>query len=280
VRHAPALLVLCVACTGGRGERAGVVTRDSAGVRIIESASPAWGDSAGWRLSGEPLVRIGSPAGMPEYELFQVRAVARLSDGRIVVVNSGSDQIRVYAEDGRYLTTFGGPGEGPGEFRTPISLWVLPGDTLLVADLDRFSLFDRNYRFLRTEAFGRRLPQQRLADGTFVGMGFAAGEDFLKLGQVRPLYAVIRTRPDDSQDTLTILPGDDVFRSARGNGISQWQVPFGLRRLLVAHDMSLYTGDGASFEVAVLDTAGQVIRIMRRPGADRAVTDELVDRWR
>jgi hypothetical protein len=185
----------------------------------------------------------------------------------------------VYAADGRYLAAFGGPGEGPGEFHSPRSLWVLPDDTLLVADLDRFSVFDRNYRFVRTEPFGGRMPAQRLSDGTFVGVGFAAGEDFLKLGQVRPLYAVIRTRPDDSQDTLAIVPGDDVFRIERNGGISQWEPPFGLRRLVIAHGMSLYTGDGSAFEVAVLDTAGRVVRIMRRPDVDRTVTDDMVQRW-
>jgi len=271
---------LCIGCTGAGADRAGVVTRDSAGISITESVSPAWGEGAGWRLTDAPLVRIGSVAGEPESELYQVTAVARLSDGRIVVVNSGSQQVRVFGDDGGYLDTFGGSGEGPGEFRYPRSLWVLANDTLLVADLDRFSYFDRDYRFVRSEPFGRRMPRQRLSDGTFVGMGYASGQDYFEPGQLRPLYAVIRTLPDDSQDTLSLVPGDDVFRIRSGNGISQWIPPFGLRRLLVAHDMSLYTGDGSAFEVAVLDTAGTVTRIMRRPDVERAVTSDMVERWR
>ena len=40
-----------------------------------------------------------------------------LSDGRIAIVNQGSDEIRIYDANGRFVNTFGRKGGGPGEFR-------------------------------------------------------------------------------------------------------------------------------------------------------------------
>lgn len=173
--------ILCVACVGGCVDRAAVVTRDSAGVRITESAMPAWS-----------------------------------ADGRLI----------------------------------------------------------------RTEPLGDRIPNLRLSGGGFAYLGFASLEDGTALGQSRPLMALVRIAPDGSRDTLASMPGHDIFRIMRNRGVSSWEPPFGLHRYLVAHDGSFYTGDGSAFEVTVLDTAGRVVRIMRRPDLDVAVTGERVDRWR
>ena len=75
-----------------------------------------WPTGEGWRVAAEPTVDIGVLDGAPEYQLFRVRAALTLSDGRIVVSNSGTQQLRLYDPQGRYLVTAGGPGEGPGEF--------------------------------------------------------------------------------------------------------------------------------------------------------------------
>lgn len=65
----------------GRGEQelveaAGVVVRDSAGVRIVESADPVWGEGEGWRVAEGPVLRMGDPAegGGPE-EFYFVRYI-------------------------------------------------------------------------------------------------------------------------------------------------------------------------------------------------------------
>jgi hypothetical protein len=271
-------LLLPAGCGGGAG-RSAVSVRDSAGIRIVEAAAPAWPEGGGWRLSAEPRVAIGAAEGAEENQLFRVGGVSRFADGRIAVVNGGSSELRIYSAEGRHLQSIGREGAGPGEFRFPRTLWLLAGDSLLVVDLDKLSWFDGAGAFVRSEPLGNPRPMLRFADGSYLGMAFAPGEDFYAPGQVRPRVSLLRSRPAGAPDTLAILAGDDAYRLSHDRGISVYAVPFGLRRALAVHEMSVYTGDGSAFEVAVLDTAGRVTLIARRPDTDRTVTPADVRRY-
>ncbi|MCH7716498.1 MAG: hypothetical protein IH876_10235 [Gemmatimonadetes bacterium] len=92
------------------------VVRDSAGVRIVENVEPQWTAETAWRLATEPLVDIGG-GDIDEQQLFRVSGTLRLSDGRIVVANSGTHELRFYDAEETYLSSLGGEGGGPGEFQ-------------------------------------------------------------------------------------------------------------------------------------------------------------------
>ncbi|WP_405282827.1 hypothetical protein V3331_13275 [Gaopeijia maritima] len=81
-----------------------------------------------------PLVSIGSTDGEEPYLLDGVADAVVRQDGSLAVLNCGSAEIRVYDTDGRYLRTFGGRGEGPGEFMFPGRMFALGGDTMAVTD--------------------------------------------------------------------------------------------------------------------------------------------------
>ena len=117
----------------GCGPSAAVATHvvsDSAGVTIVESSAPAWGDGGGWRVGPEPLLVIGG-SDDPAQALYQVVGLDRLSIGEIVVGDGGSQEIRLYSPEGALLRVFGGQGEGPGEFTTLSAVHVLDGDTIV-----------------------------------------------------------------------------------------------------------------------------------------------------
>ena len=108
--------------------------RDSAGIRIIENARPPEGSRLDWRLGPEPLVSIGRMVGEDPYLFHRVFGAAVLSDGRIVIGDDGPKELRVFDGSGNHLETWGGQGEGPGEFGGN-QLWgmaVLPGDSIIV----------------------------------------------------------------------------------------------------------------------------------------------------
>ncbi len=108
--------------------------RDSAGIRIIENARPPEGSRLDWRLGPEPLVSIGRMAGEEPYLFHRVFGATMLSDGRIVIGDDGPKELRVFDRDGIHLETWGGQGEGPGEF-VGGQLWglaPLPGDSIIV----------------------------------------------------------------------------------------------------------------------------------------------------
>ena len=99
-RPLPSLLVIITfaACGSDTGRGSDTIVRDSAGIRIVENTTPLWQPGQEWRLSAEPVVDIGSVSAGEEYELFQVWSPVRLSNGSIVVVNGGSQELRFYED--------------------------------------------------------------------------------------------------------------------------------------------------------------------------------------
>ena len=88
----------------GCGDRidtiADALVRDSSGVRIVENINPIWTESEAWRLGPTPSLDIGGADGDPDQQLFRVVDAVRLSDGRIVVANSGSNELLFFAANG------------------------------------------------------------------------------------------------------------------------------------------------------------------------------------
>lgn len=98
-----------------------------------------------WTVSAEPAVVIGRE-GDTHYEFSRVSGVAFLPDGSVVVADAGPQEIRVYDADGTYLRTFGGAGDGPGEFGM-LSAVKARGDSILAVGQAfrapaRFQIFD------------------------------------------------------------------------------------------------------------------------------------------
>ena len=65
-----------------------------------------------WSLSEEPSVVIGGADEREDYLLHQVAGAARLADGRIVIANGGSLELKYYDPEGKHLFDAGGAGRG------------------------------------------------------------------------------------------------------------------------------------------------------------------------
>ena len=111
-----ALSLLAIGCAdtaeiAGTGLHA--VIEDSAGITIVENARPAPDSRLPWEFGAQPSLSIGSVESGGADELFQVSDATRLGDGRIVIANSGSAELRVFNADGSHERTWGSRGEGP-----------------------------------------------------------------------------------------------------------------------------------------------------------------------
>lgn len=81
----------------------------------------------------EPRVAVGVLDADPAHEFQKVTTPFLLPDGRLVVPVGGAGEIRIFDSGGHHLETLGGPGEGPGEFRSLGSVWAR-GDTIEAFD--------------------------------------------------------------------------------------------------------------------------------------------------
>ena len=138
------------ACTPSDDTPAPAIQRDSAGITIVESFRPAWGDSAHWRIDPAPLLDLAESGTGDPHNFYSVRSIKRLSDGSVVVANRGSNEIRKFSSDGRFLASAGGDGEGPGEF-TNLQQIELAGDSIIARDIrSRVALFGPDLEHIRT----------------------------------------------------------------------------------------------------------------------------------
>ena len=154
-RIVAALVVMCTAaCQEDHQGSTGLwsETTDSAGIRIVENARPPEGSRLPWRIGPEPTVSIGAREGEEPYLLYIVRDAMMLPDGRIIVANGGSGELRMFDALGTHLATWGGEGEGPGEFDNLSQIEPWPGDSIAAwfAPQLGISVFDAEGNYTRT----------------------------------------------------------------------------------------------------------------------------------
>lgn len=175
--HVPAL---CLAATAslsacseaGHTPEPPTTVRDSAGVEIVEVQVARWPGEP-WRVSADPIVDLGTIDGPAELQFFRVADLGQFSDGRIVVADAGTLEVRVYAATGEHLWSVGGEGEGPGEFSSLFSARVR-ADTIFAHDFmnGRVTVFDDRGTLIRTVALDR--SDGRPQDVWPVSSGFLA----------------------------------------------------------------------------------------------------------
>ncbi len=235
-----ALLVGLTACGGGDGGPSAAshpepTVRDSAGIRIVENALDGL---PLWTVSPDPLLRIGALEGAEAETLYQVNDIDRLSDGSWLVANGSTEEVRVFDADGGYVRTIGRRGEGPGEFVSLSSVFVLPGDTVAVWDARqrRVSVFDVGGAMHRDVSFealseGAVTPFGRLDSGRW-GVRRSGREIESPGGGISgrsrnmELHAV--TEPDGSGPTVFAeIPGSPGWVVASPTFTALRTIPFG-----------------------------------------------------
>lgn len=263
----------------------GVVTVDSAGVTIVSSDQPVWGDS-GWMMSGQPWLQIGVVEGDSAYQLYRVQAALRLSDGRIVVANDGSRELRYFDSTGTHLSSTGRSGQGPGEFMNLYTLIPGRADTIIAGDftLQRISIFDAAGAFVRTRPV--QSPVGVLADGSIIAQVNRSWPDrTIENGPSRSQSVLIRHPNGEADpDTLAFVEGSElvtvVQSDGRTTGATGYARPFGLTRMTSVSGGEIYTADGASAEVRVLDASGALRRIYRFDRSPAEVTAQDREAYR
>lgn len=149
---AAAAAVLLGACSGEVRNAAWTTTTDTLdyGVIHVVNTPPAAVGEAATTLVEE--LRIGSVEGGGAETFGQLKGLAVLRDGRIVVLDAHAQELRVFGREGEHLASFGGKGAGPGELEGAWGLMRDADDLLWVPDFrnDRMSVFHPVQGFLRS----------------------------------------------------------------------------------------------------------------------------------
>jgi hypothetical protein len=287
VRCAP-LAVALLACSSD-GPRPGATVRDSSGIMIVESVSPSWQSEEGWRIEAAPTVDVGIIDGSAPYQLYRAWSAVRLSDGRIVVANGGTNELRFYDSAGSHLLSVGRTGEGPGEFRDLQRVWLLPGDSLLAYDFlpSRLSVFSATGEFVRffhvTSTEGRQvLVRGPFADGSLlVASAPIWNRPGATTGVVRDSVPYFRYDAEGSLlHGLGFYPSIEVYRTVTEESWRLTGVPFARAPVVGIATDRYYFGPADAYELHVFTLAGEFERLVRLANVERRVRDEHVAAYR
>src|SRR5690606_34367078 len=132
----------------------------SAVVSDATSIAAAARTPLGWSVEAAPDLRLGGEDAPPAAQFHAIAGLRQLSDGRIVLLDGGSRELRFFDAEGRYLGNAGRHGAGPAEFEAPMLVRTLSYDSLLVYDTRRarFHIFANDglgFRVVRPTSWRR-----------------------------------------------------------------------------------------------------------------------------
>ena len=199
----------------------------------------------------------------------------------------------MFDPSGQFLHRVGRGGDGPGEFRSPVELAVLAGDTILVWDrgAQRLSWFSiegalERERTLREPGGIRTIRRVALSpSGAVLVVGATTTEEDLgNQGRVRETWQVVPVWPrGDVGEPIGATRGTERAIQIRGSGTGDvvsvsvqgrwwWGEGFAW-----ASDRGVWTADQLSFEARHFDPERGLDRIVRVMAEGRRFTTALID---
>jgi hypothetical protein len=99
----------------------------------------------------EDLFTIGRASGAEHELLFGLVDVAFAPDGELYLLEERNHRVESFGPDGEFLRSFGREGQGPGEFRLPMTLAITAADEVAVWDFQNrgYAIFSRAGEYLR-----------------------------------------------------------------------------------------------------------------------------------
>ncbi len=272
-------VVLATACARHAPTVLTDTTRDSAGVRIVESPAPLWHHGEGWIVDSVPVVSIGSSEGSDAYLFSYITGALRLPDGAIIVADAGAHQLRLFDSTGHFVRAVGQQGSGPGDFGYIEGIARCGHDAIWVNTHFRISVWSFDLQFRREFKTTDDIMWPTIC---FAGSGLVLKRDIDQGAD--PTTDVVRV------DSLLL---EEVDSTGQGRHdllrIPLWRYvyllndkphvgfpdPFAPATLLAADDSDMIVGDAVALHVEVRDQSGHVLRILRGPADDLALTSAL-----
>lgn len=240
-----------------------------------------------WTLAERPQVDIGGAAADGPAMFFGWMSATRLSDGRIVVADGGSGELRIFGPDGRHLRTMGGKGGGPGEFN--VLMWVgrFAGDSILAYDEStrRLAAYGPSGDYAGTVSLALpNTPRFPVVIGAFADGRILARPGFDRVfgrGERRDTVPVlIYTRTGERADTAATLPATERWFVATPEWATTWEVGFGREAYAaVAGDLAVL-GSSDAYAVGLLDAGARRPRWLRAERPAAPVPEADVAAWR
>jgi hypothetical protein len=278
-----------LACGGDApASRAGSVVRDSAGVRIVESAAPSWAEGEGWRLAETPSLEIRGDGDDADVMPLDPASVFRLGESIVVAdgMSVGHDALLIYDGAGRFVRRIGRSGNGPCEFNQ--LWWAQPyrGDSIAAYDYADHAVTivtadggcGREVRLpnwqptstVRFASFSEH-ADGAFADGSFLSQPGGYLDVSSGTGPVWWRHSFLRVTPDGAAyDSLGLF---EIGRAHWPGGEEYDQYHYGAFTSRAVTPDGFYFGTAEDFEIRRYDADGTLRAIVRRAFEPEPVTE-------
>ncbi len=268
------IAVLVAACADGTPRPIAATRMDSAGVELVASV----GEDVVYPLSLNRVLQLGGEASGPE-SFYQIdpSGVSVGEAGRVAVLDRQSSQVSVFESDGRHVLTVGREGDGPGEFRYPSSVALMPDGEIVMFDYGKRAL-------VRFASDGSLLDQ--LSFGVpYNGRGMVPnGGGLMVLSQNAPRgdgELIRRLLHLTATDTVQVGP---IVSSSSGNvfyescGVRMTQPPlFAADLVWATNGRRTVMAPGPEYSILVFEGT-ELVAVYRRDVAPESATEAVVTR--
>jgi hypothetical protein len=259
------------------GENASVISRDSAGIKIVETSAPVWGGTAHWRVDAAPALSIGEVDGAEPYLFAQIAGAIRRKDGSVVVADGSTRELRVFDSAGHFVGSKGRRGPGPAEFTGIARIARCGRDELWIDARSRISVWNLELEFRREFVVTQNTMWPLVCFG---GTGLLVKRDVTSFEDhpentiwVDTLKLMVVDSVGKNPHDLQRIPHNSrLFVASKQIGIVH---PFARVTVLAAAGPDVVMGSGERFEVRTYSRRGQLLRIARGPSEDLTLTSQM-----
>ncbi len=180
-------------------------------------------------------------------------------EGNFFVLDGMEFKVSKFSSECRLLLTFGGKGQGPGDFQSPHGIAFTPQAEVMVLEDFFVSVFKTNGSFVRRLNLSDRLGLSYIGPDRFLGWIWQpAGRQQVLLDGHNNIKAVFHTQPRESFSTSLV---DETGRAVGFNYSSEVYVP----ELIFGQGGSVgLAGLSTLYDLALLDENGRVIGSVHR----------------
>lgn len=248
----------------------------------VRNPAPAWGANEGWKVADSPYVVLGGVDIAPGAEILRAKSAFLVGDSLIAVADLGTASVRLFSLDGTVVTVLGGPGGGPGEFRSLVHARLLDDTSIAAWDSDgSMAVFGMSGEILdtRTEHRGRIGNIREGMVPTPSNTIFLRGVPYRSLSKPgsefrrAERFVGLLREGHEGIDTLTWIGGIEQFRFRD----EYYTLPFAANLLMAGggEPFRLVTVDGKEAAFTVWDERGAPLRRVEWEASRPVVADSV-----